>query len=105
MVAADAKIDDFMIVPHSLPARREAGPTAQTARLTHLYSQRRGTDRRRMLGAVVGKALEPLRKGLVSFKCWSRCNNPSLRKAALSLGGFLLQLVKVTSFPSFGPSF
>ena len=29
----------------------------------------RGTDRNRMLGAVVGKALEPLSRGLVSFKC------------------------------------
>jgi hypothetical protein len=39
--AADAKIDDFMTVPRSLPGRREAGPTARTARLSHLYPQRR----------------------------------------------------------------
>src|SRR5215472_11411382 len=31
---------DFMTVPRSLPGRREAGPTARTARQTNLYFQR-----------------------------------------------------------------
>jgi hypothetical protein len=39
--AADGKTDDFMTAPRSLPGRREAGPAARTARLSHLYSQRR----------------------------------------------------------------
>ena len=38
--AVDAKIDALMTVPRSLPGRREAGPTARTARQTNLCFQR-----------------------------------------------------------------
>jgi len=48
--AAGAKIDNFMTVPRSPPRRRETGPGARTARLSHLYSQRRLHPRELFLG-------------------------------------------------------